>query len=92
MKKIVFLALAAMSLSACVQAPIYPPMTETEMNTVTCRQLWKESEKLNRVINNVRYDHQFSTPQGRDLEVLEAAQKRLEQVREASVQKMCTYG
>ena len=35
----------------------------------------------------MRYDHQFSTPEGRDLEVLEAAQKRLEQVREASVQK-----
>lgn len=92
MKKIVFSALVAVSLSACVQAPIYPPMTESEMNSVTCRDLWKESEKLIRVINNVRHDHKFGVPEGRDAEVLEAAQTRLNQVRELSVQKMCTYG
>lgn len=92
MKKIIFSALAALSLSACVQAPIYPPMSEAEMAAVTCRDLWKESEKLNRVINNVRYKHRFGAPEGRDAEVMEAAQTRLNQVREMSVQKMCTYG
>lgn len=92
MKKVIFSALTVLSLSACVQAPIYPPMTEAEMDAVTCRDLWKESEKLNRVINNVRYKHKLGVPEGRDAEVMEAAQTRLNQVREMSVQKMCTYG
>lgn len=83
---------AAFALSACVQQPIYPPMTEAEMSTVTCRDLWKESEKLNRVINNVRAKYQHNAPSGRDAEVRDAAQTRLNQVSELSVQNMCTFG
>ena len=78
MKKVLFIALGITALSACVQAPIYPPMTE--------------SERLNREINNIRYKYQADVPTGRDAEVLEAAQTRLNQVRELSVQKMCTFG
>lgn len=93
MKKVVFAAFAALALSACVQLPIYPPMSEAEMSSMTCRDIWKESEKLNRVIGNARADYPHgSVPTGRDAEVLEAAQTRLNQVRELSVQNMCTYG
>ncbi|NLJ51005.1 MAG: hypothetical protein GX342_02500 [Alcaligenaceae bacterium] len=92
MKKVVFSALAAVSLSACVQLPIYEPMTEAEMSTVTCRELWKDSERLTRVINNVRSESRLGVPEGRNIEVMEAAQTRLNQVRELSVQNMCTYG
>ncbi|WP_432786729.1 hypothetical protein AAEX37_00782 [Oligella sp. MSHR50489EDL] len=92
MKKVILTALSVLALSACVQAPIYPPMTEAEMATASCRDLWKESEKLTREINNVRYKHKFDAPSGRDAEVLDAAQTRLNQVRELSVQKMCTFG
>lgn len=92
MKKVVFAALAMLSLSACVQKPIYPPMTDAEMSTVNCRALWKDSERLTRVINNVRAEHPHGVPTGRDAEVMDAAQTRLDQVRELSVQNMCTYG
>ncbi|OFS83785.1 hypothetical protein HMPREF3144_08160 [Oligella sp. HMSC05A10] len=92
MKKVLFIALGITTLSACVQAPIYPPMTESEMVAATCRDLWKDSERLNREINNIRYKYQADVPTGRDAEVLDAAQTRLNQVRELSVQKMCTFG
>ncbi|NLA50562.1 MAG: hypothetical protein GX860_00265 [Alcaligenaceae bacterium] len=92
MKKVVFGVLAAASLSACVQLPIYEPMTEAEMSSYTCRDIWKESERLTRVINNVRADNLKSAPEGRDAQVMDAAQHRLDQVQELSVQKMCTYG
>ena len=92
MKKIVFSAMAVLSLSACVQKPIYQPMTEAEVSAVSCRDLWKDSERLTRVINNVRSEYPHGVPAGRDVEVLDAAQARLNQVRELSVQNMCTYG
>lgn len=92
MKKVIFAVLAAASLSACVQLPIYEPMTEAEMSSYSCRDIWKESERVNRVIYNVRAKYQHETPIGRDAEVLDAAQTRLDQVQELSVQNMCTYG
>lgn len=92
MKKVVFLPLVALTLSACVQLPVYPPMTEAEMSEVNCRALWKDAERLNRIIYNVRAKYPHSTPAGRDAEVMDAAQTRLNQVQELSVQNMCTYG
>ena len=92
MKKVIFAVLAAASVSACVQLPIYEPMTEAEMSSYSCRDIWKESERVNLVINNVRAKYQFEAPTGRDAEVMGAAQTRLDQIQELSVQKMCTYG
>lgn len=82
-------------LSACAHDPIVEPMTAAEFETLTCRDLWKESERLHRIIANARHggDPLLGGPsQERKAAVLQAAEHRLSQVREASVQKMCTYG
>lgn len=92
MKRVLPLVVVALGLTACVQLPIVEPLTPTEEATITCRELWKESERLTRIINNVRAESRLGLPEGRNIEVMEAAQKRLEQVRELSVQNMCTYG
>ncbi len=73
---------------------IVPPLTEADKQTLTCTEIGKESDRLNILLNQFRHGNQplFGHDPARAQQAEQAAQLRLNQIRELSVQKLCAFG
>ncbi|MFV9474552.1 hypothetical protein ACM5Q9_09030 [Advenella sp. RU8] len=73
---------------------IVTPLTEAEKQTLTCKEIGRESDRLNILLSQLRHGNEplFGNDPARVQEGEQAAQLRLNQIRELSVQKLCVFG
>lgn len=73
---------------------IVPPLSETEKQTLTCKEIGRESDRLNILLNQFRHGNEplFGNNPALIQQGEQAAQLRLNQIRELSVQKLCVFG
>ena len=73
---------------------IVSPLTETEKQTLTCKEIGRESDRLNILLNQSRHGNKplFGNDPAQLQQAEQAAQLRLNQIRELSVQKLCVFG
>ncbi|MBK1780386.1 hypothetical protein JHL22_04075 [Advenella sp. WQ 585] len=76
------------------QVKIVPPLTEADKQTLTCTEIGKESDRLNILLNQFRHGNKplFGHDPSLIQQGEQAAQLRLNQIRELSVQKLCAFG
>ncbi|GAA4413565.1 hypothetical protein GCM10011450_23860 [Advenella faeciporci] len=73
---------------------VVPALDEAEKQTLTCKDIGRESDRLNILLNQLRHGNEplFGNDPARVQEAEQAAQMRLNQIRELSVQKLCVFG
>lgn len=94
MRKAFFLlAGTAVLLAACVKPPVAAPLTEAQLEAMSCKQIGRETDKLNLRINQLRGHDALFGPDERDKQAaISAAEFRLQQLRTQSVRKLCVFG
>ena len=73
---------------------IVPALTEDEKQTLTCKEIGRESDRLNILLNQLRHGNEplFGNDPAQSQQAEQAAQWGLNQIRELSVQKLCGFG
>ncbi len=94
MKKALFMLIGAGALlSACVKPPVAAPLTEAQLQSMSCKQIGRETDKLNLRVNQLRGNSAIFGPDERDTQAaISAAEFRLQQLRTQSVKKLCVFG
>lgn len=94
MRKTLLLLTGACSLLvACAVPPVVEPLTESQLNAMSCKQIGRESDKLNLLVDQLRgNDALFGPEESQKQASISAAERRLQQLRTQSVRKLCTFG
>ena len=81
-------------LSACATEPVVSTLSNEELAAMSCRQIMREVTRLELQINRIQHGDKafFGVDEANEAQALEAAKLRLQQVREESARKMCTFG
>lgn len=81
-------------LSACATEPVVSSLSATELAVMNCRQIMREVTRLELQINRIEHGDQlfFGVDEANHQQAAQAAKQRLQQVREESARKMCTFG
>lgn len=81
-------------LSACATEPVVSALSNEELEAMTCRQIMKEVTRLEMQINRIQHGDKLFTgvDEANEAQALQAAKQRLQQIREESARKMCTFG
>lgn len=92
-KNLFLLAGCAMLLVACVKPPVAAPLSEAQLQSMSCKQIGRETDKLNLRVNQLRGNDSLFGPDERDAQAaISAAEFRLQQLRTQSVRKLCVFG
>ncbi|MGX9934859.1 hypothetical protein ACVFVO_05705 [Advenella kashmirensis] len=92
-KTLLLLAGSCSLLAACAAPPVVAPLTESQLQSMSCRQIGRESDKLNLRVDQLRgHDALFGPDESQKQAAISAAQFRLQQLRTQSVKKLCTFG
>lgn len=96
MKRALLLLLPALLVVQGCARPvtIVAPLSDTEKQTLSCKQIGRESDRLNILLNQLRHgnDALISNDAAKTRQGIQAAELRLQQIRELSVQKLCVFG
>ncbi len=94
MRKVLFLlAGTGLLLAACVKPPVAPPLTEAQLEAMSCKQIGRDTDNLNLRVNQLRGHDALFGPDERDKQAaISAAEFRLQQLRTQSVKKLCVFG
>ena len=81
-------------LSACATEPVVSTLSNEELDAMTCRQIMKEVTRLELHINRIQHGDKLfiGVDEANEAQALQAAKQRLQQIREESARKMCTFG
>ena len=81
-------------LSACATEPVVSTLSNEDLEAMTCRQIMKEVERLELQVNRIQHGDKLfiGVEEANHEQALQAAKSRLQQVREESARKMCTFG
>lgn len=94
MRKLLFMIVGTGALlAACAKPPIAPPLTDSQLQALSCKQIGKDTDKLNLRVNQLRGNEALFGPDERDKQAaISAAEFRLQQLRTQSVRKLCVFG
>ncbi len=81
-------------LSACATEPVVSTLSNEELDAMTCRQIMKEVTRLELQINRIQHGDKLfiGVDEANEAQALQAAKQRLQQIREESARKLCTFG
>ena len=81
-------------LSACATEPVVSTLSNEELDAMTCRQIMKEVTRLELQINRIQHGDKLfiGVDEANEEQALQAAKQRLQQIREESARKLCTFG
>ena len=81
-------------LSACATEPVVSTLSNEELDAMTCRQIMKEVTRLELQINRIHHGDKLfiGVDEANEAQALQAAKQRLQQIREESARKLCTFG
>lgn len=81
-------------LSACATESVVSTLSNEDLEAMNCRQIMKEVTRLELQVNRIQHGDKlfFGVDEANHAQALEAAKLRLQQVREESARKMCTFG
>ena len=81
-------------LSACATEPVVSTLSNEELDAMTCRQIMKEGTRLELQINRIQHGDKLfiGVDEANEAQALQAAKQRLQQIREESARKLCTFG
>ena len=92
-KPLLLLVGACTLLAACAAPPVVAPLSEAQLQDMSCRQIGRESDKLNLQVDQLRgNDAMFGPDEAQKRDAISAAEFRLQQLRTQSVRKLCTFG
>ncbi|MGO1767884.1 hypothetical protein CAP48_07260 [Advenella sp. S44] len=92
-KPLLLLVGACTLLAACAAPPVVAPLSDAQLEAMSCRQIGRESDKLNLQVDQLRGNNAvFGPPEDQKRAAITAAQHRLQQLRTQSVKKLCTFG
>ena len=92
-KNLLLLAGTCSLLAACAVPPVVAPLSDSQLEAMSCKQIGRESDKLNLMVDQLRgSDALFGPDESQKQSSISAAQFRLQQLRTQSVKKLCTFG
>ncbi len=94
MNKLLFsLAISGLVLTACAKLPVVEPLSDAQLQSMSCKQIGRETDRLNLMVNQVRGNDALFGPEEQEKRAsISAAESRLQQLRAQSVRKLCVFG